>query len=140
MDLSWPKSVLILLGEFLDDEAVQERLDVLAVGHVPGGAENGVITNGVKTLDVLESGERTVRCWRGYEGWWGERRLDYEPRLSAAIIMPSLYLIARTLVPVTMGCLCTSKVSQGISGGWVWTDWVRWTPSAKVSLTLLGLW
>ena len=27
------------------------------------------------------------------------------PRLSAAIIIPSLYLIASTLVPVTMGCL-----------------------------------
>lgn len=27
------------------------------------------------------------------------------PRLSAAIIIPSLYLIARTDVPVTMGCL-----------------------------------
>ena len=27
------------------------------------------------------------------------------PRLSAAIMIPSLYLIARTLVPVTMGCL-----------------------------------
>lgn len=28
-----------------------------------------------------------------------------EPRLSAAIIIPSLYLMARTEVPVTMGCL-----------------------------------
>jgi len=27
------------------------------------------------------------------------------PRLSAAIIIPSLYLIARTLVPVISGCL-----------------------------------
>ena len=27
------------------------------------------------------------------------------PRVSAAIIIPSLYLIARTDVPVTMGCL-----------------------------------
>jgi len=27
------------------------------------------------------------------------------PRLSAAIMIPSLYLIARTEVPVTMGCL-----------------------------------
>lgn len=60
MDLSWSKSMLILLGEFLDDEVVQQRLDVLAVGHVPGGAENGVVTNGVKTLNIPESGERTV--------------------------------------------------------------------------------
>jgi len=52
--------MLILLGEFLDDEVVQQRLDVLAIGHVSGGAENGVVTNGVKTLNVLESGERTV--------------------------------------------------------------------------------
>jgi hypothetical protein len=28
-----------------------------------------------------------------------------EPRLSAAIMIPSLYLMARTEVPVTMGCL-----------------------------------
>jgi len=35
---------------------------------------------------------------------WIEKREDI-PRLSAAIMMPSLYLIARTLVPVTMGCL-----------------------------------
>jgi hypothetical protein len=27
------------------------------------------------------------------------------PRLSAAIMIPSLYLRARTLVPVTIGCL-----------------------------------
>ena len=30
---------------------------------------------------------------------------DDEPRLSAAIMIPSLYLIARTEVPVTIGCL-----------------------------------
>ena len=32
---------------------------------------------------------------------------DWAPRLSAAIMIPSLYLIARTLVPVTIGYLDT---------------------------------
>ena len=36
-----------------------------------------------------------------------------EPRLSAAIIMPSLYLIARTDVPVTMGCLRYGETWNG---------------------------
>ena len=31
--------------------------------------------------------------------------------------MPSLYLIARTLVPVTMGCLPTEGMSWRVSGG-----------------------
>ena len=44
------------------------------------------------------------------------------PRLSAAIMIPSLNLMARTLVPVTMGCC------------------VRWTPSANASFVrLFGL-
>lgn len=42
---------------------------------------------------------------------------DYAPRLSAAIMMPSLYLIARTLVPVTIGCLWTEILSQGCARG-----------------------
>lgn len=33
----------------------------------------------------------------------------HEPRLSAAIIIPSLYLIANTLDPVTMGCLAQAE-------------------------------
>jgi hypothetical protein len=31
-----------------------------------------------------------------------------EPRLSAAIMIPSLYLMARTDVPVTIGCLAAA--------------------------------
>ena len=55
--------MFILLGKFLDDEVVQQRLDVLKVGHVSGGTENGVITNGMKALNTLKSRERTVRRW-----------------------------------------------------------------------------
>lgn len=70
MDLGRSKSMFILLGKFLDDEVVQQRLDVLEVGHVPGGTENGVITDGMKTLDILESGKGTVRRWWAYEERW----------------------------------------------------------------------
>jgi hypothetical protein len=35
-----------------------------------------------------------------------------EPRLSAAIIIPSLYLMARTDVPVTIGCLSRFKIKK----------------------------
>lgn len=62
MDLSRPKSVFILFGKLLYNEVVQERLDVLAVGHVPGGTDNCVVPNGMKTLDILESREGPVRC------------------------------------------------------------------------------
>lgn len=67
MDLSWSKGVLILLGKLLDDEVIQQRSNVLEVGHVPRGTENGVITNSVKTLNVSESCKRTVRCWGSYK-------------------------------------------------------------------------
>jgi len=52
--------MLVLLGKFLDDEVVQQRLYVLEVGHIPGGTENGVVADGVKTLNVLESREGTI--------------------------------------------------------------------------------
>jgi len=70
MDLGRSKSMFILLGKFLDNEVVQQRLDVLEVGHVPGSAENGVVTDGMKTLDILESGEGAVRRWWAYEKRW----------------------------------------------------------------------
>jgi hypothetical protein len=139
VDLSWSKGVLVLFGKFLDDEVVHQGLDVLEVGHVSRGAEDGVVTNGVETLHILESREGTVRRWGDYrERRWGKHP-DYAPGLSAAIIMPSLYLIARTLVPVTMGCLRgLGQPIDGLEMGW--TDWVCWTPSAKESLTMLGFW
>lgn len=62
MDLGWPKGMLVLFGKLLDHEVIQQRLDVLEVGHIPGGTENGVFTYGVETLDISESREGTVRC------------------------------------------------------------------------------
>jgi len=55
--------MLILLGKFLDDEVVQQRLDVLEVGHVSRGTENCMVSNGMKALNVLKSREGTVRRW-----------------------------------------------------------------------------
>lgn len=63
MNLGWPKSMFILLGKFLDDEVVQQRLDVLEVGHISRGAKNCMVANSVKALNVLKSRERTVRRW-----------------------------------------------------------------------------
>ena len=121
VDLSWSKGVLVLFCKFLDDEVVHQGLDVLEVGHVSRGTEDGVVTNGVETLHILESREGTVRRWVDYrERRWGKHP-DYAPRLSAAIIMPSLYLIARTLVPVTMGCLRgLGQPRDGLEIGWRW--------------------
>ena len=56
--------MFVLLGKFLDDKIVQQRLDILEVGHVPGGTEDGVVANGVKTLNIPKSRERAVRRWR----------------------------------------------------------------------------
>lgn len=61
MDLGWSESVLVLFGKFLDDKVVQQRLYVLVIGHVSRGTKNGVVTNGMKALNVLESGEGSVR-------------------------------------------------------------------------------
>jgi len=70
MDFSRPKSMLILLGKLLDDEVVQQRLDVLKVGHVSGSTENGVVTNGMKTLNIPEPRKRTVRRWGADKERW----------------------------------------------------------------------
>ena len=63
MDFGWPKDVFVLPGEFLNDKIIQQRLDVLEVGHVPRGTENGMVTNGVETLNISKSCERAIRCW-----------------------------------------------------------------------------
>ena len=55
--------MLILLGKFLDNKVVQQRLDVLEIRHVSRGTENGVITDSVKTLNILKSRKGTVRRW-----------------------------------------------------------------------------
>lgn len=65
MDLGWPKGMLIVLSKLLDHEVIQQRSDVLKVGHISRGTENGVVTDGVKTLDISEPREGTVRCWGG---------------------------------------------------------------------------
>lgn len=53
----------VLCGKLVDDELVEDGLDVLKVGHVTACAEDGVIADGVETLDVLEACEGAVgRC------------------------------------------------------------------------------
>lgn len=62
MDLGWSKGVLILLSKLLDHEVIQQRLDVLEVRHISRGTDNGVVADSMKTLDISESREGTVRC------------------------------------------------------------------------------
>jgi hypothetical protein len=109
-----PQFVSVLRGDLLDGEFLEDLLDVLEVRHVTTCSYDGVLPHGVETLDVLEARKGTIgRCVnqdlvhviKVYSG-------KYIPRLSAAIIMPSLYLIPRTLEPVTMGCLRMSVSDQ----------------------------
>lgn len=70
-----------------------------------------MVTNGMKPLNIPKSREGAVRCW-GFMRNDDKEDTGYTPRLSAAIMTPSLYLIARTLVPVTMGCLCKKLIQS----------------------------
>jgi hypothetical protein len=62
MNLCWSKGMFILLSKLLDHEVIQQRLDVLEVGHISRGTDNGVVTDGVKALDISESRKGAVRC------------------------------------------------------------------------------
>ena len=65
MDLGRAEGVAVLCCELVYDELVEDGLDVLKVGHVAPCADDGVITDGVETLDVLEACEGTVGgLWR----------------------------------------------------------------------------
>jgi len=55
----------------------------------------------------------------------GRKRAEWgSPRLSAAIIIPSLYLMAKTLVPVTIGCLIGFHHDRVNVQGYADTHWV----------------
>ena len=86
---------------------------VLLVGDVAAEADNGGVVEGKETLDVCEAGERAVGGWmavldRSFDrGEKNGKGRSGSPRLSAAMTTPSLYLMATTEVPVTMGdCVC----------------------------------
>lgn len=63
MDLGWSEGMLILFSKLLDHEVIQERLDVLKVGHIPRSTENGMVTDSVKALDISKPREGAVRRW-----------------------------------------------------------------------------
>ena len=110
MDLCRTERVSVVLRRFfLDEKVVKRLLDVLEVGHVARGTDYGGSSDCMKTSNVLEACKRTIGSYRGAQRGIIHLYVSNEdqdiPRLSAAIIIPSLYLMASTLVPVTMGCL-----------------------------------
>jgi hypothetical protein len=60
VDLCGAESVSVLGGVFFDGEFVEEGLDVLEIGHVASGTDDGVVPDGMETLDVLEPGQRSI--------------------------------------------------------------------------------
>ena len=98
---------ILCSGFFGDNEAIEEMLKILEVGHIATSSDDSEIANGVQTLYAFETCQRAIRSFNGTVNKRGTR-IDMRsnvPRVSAAIIIPSLNLIARTDVPVTMGCL-----------------------------------
>ena len=74
MDFGWAKVVAVSVGEFVDDDLVEEGLDGLEVGHVAGGSDDGGVADFMQTLDVFEAGERAVRsCKVTRERWAVEK-------------------------------------------------------------------
>ncbi len=62
MYLRRPKRVMVPRGVLLDDELLEGGLDVLEVGEVAGGSEDGGGSYWVQTLDGFEPGEGAVGC------------------------------------------------------------------------------
>ena len=101
-----------MLEENADDslhQGIELFLKVLEITHIPGGSEYGVTTERMQSLDVLESSKGTIRGCHQLES--DPRSKGSLPRLSAASMTPSLYLIPNTEVPVTRGCLIVSSLS-----------------------------
>ena len=91
MNFCWAKVVSISMREFVCDYLVEECLDCLEVGHVAGSTDHGGGPDWMKTSDVLESGERAIRsCALSVSRQRGGGERIHAPRLSAAIIIPSL--------------------------------------------------
>ena len=61
MDFGWAEVVAVSVGEFVDDDLVEEGLDGLEVGHVAGCADDGGVADGMQAGDVLKAGEGAVR-------------------------------------------------------------------------------
>lgn len=62
MDLRRTQPVSVVLRELVDRELVEAGLEVLEVGHVARGADDGACADGVQTLDGFEAGEGAVGC------------------------------------------------------------------------------
>lgn len=64
MNLGRTQIMAILSGEFFNDKFIQNLLDVLEVGHIATGADDGVFPNWMESLDVLKTSKGAVRsCW-----------------------------------------------------------------------------
>lgn len=55
-----PERVSILCAELVDHELIEHGLDVLEIGHVAAGADDGVGAHRIETLDIFEPRERSV--------------------------------------------------------------------------------
>ena len=60
VNFHWTKLMTVLLCKFFYDETIEVNLDVLKIGHVPGGTKDSVVSHWMKTLDVLETGKGAI--------------------------------------------------------------------------------
>lgn len=50
----------VLSSEVVDGKFIEDCLNVLEIRHIASSADDGVIANRVKTLNVLETGQGAV--------------------------------------------------------------------------------
>lgn len=60
MNLCRAEGVSVLGGVFFDGEFVEEGLDVLEIGHVASRTDDGVVPDGMETLDIFEPGQGSI--------------------------------------------------------------------------------
>lgn len=60
MDLPRAQRVAIMGSELINDELIEHPLDVLEIRHVAACSNHSVGSHRLETLNVLESGERSI--------------------------------------------------------------------------------
>jgi hypothetical protein len=53
MDFTSTKRMIVLSRKFINDKLIKGGLDILKVGHVPASPNDGVLTDSMKTLHIL---------------------------------------------------------------------------------------